>query len=86
VGLNVGRLNTNAVIIDVKIITVSFNSKCLLAYSFTFVCNVLLKVKKSYFSSSAAFDLYVTAPENDGSGLQYSRAVQLQTTGGRIVT
>jgi hypothetical protein len=27
-------------------------------------------VKKSYFSPGAAFDLYVTAPENDGSGLQ----------------
>ncbi len=32
-------------------------------------------MKKSYFSPGAAFDLYVTAPENDGSGLQYERTI-----------
>jgi hypothetical protein len=29
------------------------------------------KWRKVIFLSGATFDLYVTAPENDGSGLQY---------------
>jgi hypothetical protein len=36
-----------------------------------FVNKCFAKLKKSYFSFGAAFDLYVTAPENDVSGLQY---------------
>jgi hypothetical protein len=53
----------------------SIVNACLCIVLCLFVNKCFAKVKKSYFSPGAAFDLYVTAPENDGSGLQYERTI-----------